>query len=242
MSATVGSVGFGFLAGLLSTLSPCVLPLLPLVLGSAASAHRFGVPALTAGVVTSFVGVGMFLASAGFALGLDADLFRTASAAILALLGCVLLSSFLQDRFAIIAGGLSNRGNVLLNRLSPNGPRGQFMVGLLLGTVWSPCVGPTLGAASLLAARGTNLGGVAAVMTAFAIGAALPLLLVGSLSGQAMRRWRGRLLGAGKAGKLVLGGSTLMIGLLILTGFDRPLETFLVNASPTWLTQLTSRF
>lgn len=242
MSAILGSVSFGFLAGLLSTLSPCVLPLLPLVLGPATSGHRLGLVALAAGVVASFVGIGMFVASVGFALGLDTDLFHTTSAAVLSMLGVVLLSSTLQDRFAIFAGGVSNRGNELLQRLSPNGPRGQFLVGLLLGAVWSPCVGPTLGAASLLAARGADLGSVAAVMTAFAIGAALPLLLIGSLSSQAMRRWRGRLLGAGKAGKAVLGGGTLAVGLLILTGFDRPLETVLVNASPIWLTQLTSRF
>jgi len=58
----VGSIAFGFIAGMLSTLSPCVLPLLPLVIGPAISSHRFGLPALAAGLVVSFVGIGLFVA------------------------------------------------------------------------------------------------------------------------------------------------------------------------------------
>src|SRR5258708_1652562 len=62
------------------------------------------------------------------------------------------------------------------------GLSGQFGVGLLLGTVWSPCVGPTLGAASVLAAQGKNLGAVALTMLIFGLGAGLPLMLFGSMS------------------------------------------------------------
>ena len=242
MTLSLGSIGFGFLAGMLSTLSPCVLPLLPLVLGPASSAHRFGLPALAAGVVASFVGVGMFVATIGYSIGLDGDVFRTASAVMLAILGVVLLSSSLQNRLAFATGGVSNWGNTLLAKLSPSGLRGQFLLGLLLGAVWSPCVGPTLGAASVLAAQGSDLGSVAAVMAAFGIGTAIPLLLVGTLSREAMKKWRGRLMDAGKGGKLVLGGSALAVAVLILSGLDRPLETILVNASPDWLITLTSRF
>lgn len=242
MALSGGSVGFGFLAGVLSTLSPCVLPLLPLVLGPATAAHRLGLPALVAGVVLSFVGVGMFVATIGYSIGLDGDVFRTASALMLALLGVVLLSSGLQNRFALATGGVSNWGSAVMARLSPEGLHGQFLLGLLLGAVWSPCVGPTLGAASVLAAQGSDLGGVAAVMTAFGIGTAVPLLLVGSLSREAMRRWRGRLMDAGKTGKMVLGASALAVAVLILSGLDRPLETMLVNASPAWLIDLTARY
>ena len=66
MEIGLGSLGLGLLAGVLSTLSPCVLPLLPLVLGGAAAAHRYGRLALAAGLVVSFVGVGMFVATIGF--------------------------------------------------------------------------------------------------------------------------------------------------------------------------------
>lgn len=242
MTVGIGSLGFGFAAGVLSTLSPCVLPLLPLVLTGAASAHRFGMAALTAGLALSFVGVGLFVATVGFSIGLTGDLFRSISAVLLAILGAVLLSGALQTWFARSTSALANAGSQALSRLSPSGLTGQFLVGIMLGAVWSPCVGPTLGAASVLAAQGKNLASVAAVMVAFAVGTALPLLVVGTLSRITLRRWQGSLMGAGKAGKQLLGATVLAVALLILTGADHSLEAGLVSASPAWLTDLTTRF
>jgi len=242
MSLPFASIGFGFVAGMLSTLSPCVLPLLPLVLGPAMAVHRLGVAALAAGLVTSFVGVGLFVATIGFSAGLDGDVFRSASAVLLGIMGVVLLSGALQQRFAVATAGVSDAGNRLIQRLTPAGLGGQFVLGLLLGAVWSPCVGPTLGAASVLAAQGRDLASVASVMVAFGLGTAVPLLVVGSLSRQALMRWRGRMMSAGKTGKLILGGGALAVAALILTGADHALEGALVAASPAWLTDLTTRF
>jgi cytochrome c biogenesis protein CcdA len=112
----------------------------------------------------------------------------------------------------------------------------------LLGAVWSPCVGPTLGAASVLAAQGKDLGAVATTMIAFGIGAAAPLIVLGMASREALMHWRDRLLKAGKGGKYALGAILLAVGVLIVSGLDRTLETVLVDASPAWLTQLTTRF
>ena len=238
----LGSVGFAFLAGALSTLSPCVLPLLPLVLGAAAAAHRFGMAALAAGLGLSFVAVGLFVATIGFSIGLDGDLFRSVSAVLLELIGVVLLSSTLQRRFAIATAGLADAGNHLLGRLAPSGLAGQFVIGAVLGAVWSPCVGPTLGAASVLAAQGKDLLAVAAVMAAFGAGAALPLLAVGLLSRAALQRWRGRMMSAGAGGKYLLGGGAVVVAALIITGTDHVLETALVDAAPAWLSDLTTKY
>ena len=237
-----GGIGFGFLAGVLSTLSPCVLPLLPLVLGAAAAAHRLGMLALTAGLVISFVAVGLFVATIGFAIGLDGEVFRIASAVMLAVVGVVLLIGALLARFAVATGGIGDAGSRLLARIAPSGLGGQFIVGLVLGAIWSPCVGPTLGAASTLAAQGKDIASVAVVMAAFGLGAALPLVVVGSLSREAMKRWRGRMMSAGSGGKYVLGGGALAVAALILTGWDHALEAALVAASPGWLVDLTTRF
>ena len=239
---TGGSVLFGFLAGIFSTLSPCVLPLLPLILGAAVAAHRFGMLALAAGMVLSFVSVGLFVATAGFSAGLTGDAFRWISAALLGVMGLVLLSTSLQQRFILAASGLGNAGHQWMARITPSGLTGQFLIGLILGAIWSPCVGPTLGAASLLASRGENLGSVAAVMLAFGVGAALPLVVVGSLSRGAMTRWRGHLLGVGSSGKYVLGAGALVISVLIMTGLDHAVESALARLSPAWLTDLTTRF
>jgi cytochrome c biogenesis protein CcdA len=238
----LGSVGFGFLAGVFSILSPCVLPILPLVLGAAVAVHRAAVALLALGMAIAFVAVGLFVATIGFAIGIDGDLLRWVSALMLGAFGLVLLLPALQTLFARAAAPASGAGNRMLARLTPSGPGGQFVLGLILGAVWSPCVGPTLGAASLLAAQGKDLGSVAAVMLAFGIGAAVPLLVLGTLSRAAMLRWRGRMLQVGRGGKLMVGLVSVAVAALILSGLDRRLEVALVDASPDWLTALTTRF
>src|SRR5487761_2208442 len=101
MGVGLGSVGVGLLAGVFSTLSPCVLPILPLVLAGAGAAHRFGPVALAAGLSLSFTAVGLFVATIGFSLGLDVEVFRIASAVLLAGLGVLLLSGAAQQRLAV---------------------------------------------------------------------------------------------------------------------------------------------
>jgi cytochrome c-type biogenesis protein len=92
-----------FLAGVLSVLSPCVLPLLPIVLGTAASENKLGPIALAAGLAISFVAIGLFVATIGFAAGVDTGVFRAISAAILIAVGLVLLVPKLQAQFALAA-------------------------------------------------------------------------------------------------------------------------------------------
>jgi len=239
---SLATLGLALLAGLLSVLSPCVLPILPLVLGTAASAHRLGPLALAVGLALSFTVIGLFVATIGFAAGLDSGVFRTISAVLLVGVGLVLLVPKLQEQFALAAAPVSNWAGSYTDNFTPGGLAGQFGLGLLLGAVWSPCVGPTLGAASVLAAKGEDLGQVALTMLAFGIGAALPLMLLGFLSREAMMRWRGRMMETGKVGKTLLGLLLVAIGLLVATNFDKRLETVLVDASPAWLTNLTTRF
>ncbi len=230
------------LAGILSILSPCVLPLVPLVLGAAASQHRYGPVALAAGLALSFTIIGLFVATVGFAIGLDGDLFRRLAAAIMVALGLVLVVPAAQVRLAAAAGPVSNWTEQRFGGFATNGLSGQFGVGALLGAVWSPCVGPTLGAASILAAQRTDLGSVALTMLVFGLGAALPLLLLGLASREMMARWRDRLMSGGKAMKAVFGVFFIVVGLAIMTGWDKRVEAALVEASPAWLTNLTTRF
>jgi cytochrome c-type biogenesis protein len=237
-----GAYGFGLLAGLLSTLSPCVLPILPILLGSGSTAHPKAPLALAGGLALSYAIIGTAIASVGSSLGVDAASLRVVGAVILGLLGLVLLSSALQQRFASAAAGLGNAGNALIERLDLAGLRGQLVIGLVLGVVWSPCVGPTLGAAIVVASQGTQLLQVALLMGVFGLGAALPVVALAWASRAATTRVRGSLLRAGKTGKVVMGAVLLAVAVLIVTGADKPLESWLVEASPAWLTSLTTRF
>jgi cytochrome c biogenesis protein CcdA len=237
----VATFGLAFLAGILSVLSPCVLPLLPLVLGAAASEHRLGPAALAGGLALSFVVIGLFVATVGFSIGLDEGVFRTGAAIMLVLVGVVLIVPAAQHRLAAAAGPVSDWTERRFGGFSTSGLWGQFGVGLLLGAVWSPCVGPTLGAASLLASQGRDLGVVALTMLLFGLGAALPLLLLGTLSREVLMRWRDRMMRLGRGLKVALGLLLVVTGVMIASGADKRLEAVLVDASPGWLTALTTR-
>jgi cytochrome c biogenesis protein CcdA len=239
---SIVSIALAFLAGLLSCLSPCVLPLLPIVFGAAIAQHRFGPAALAAGVAISFFAIGLFVAAIGYGLGLDSHLFRSTGAILMILVGGVLLLPALQLRLSAIGTPFSNWIDQRFRGSSTRGLRSQFGLGLLLGAVWVPCVGPTLGAASVLAAEGKALPEVGLTMLAFGFGAALPLVLLGHLSREVLMRWRARLGATGKGARTALGFVLVALGCLTLGGWDKRLETALVNASPRWLTELTTRF
>jgi cytochrome c-type biogenesis protein len=238
----VGAVALAFVAGVLTVLSPCVLPILPIVFGAAASERKYGPAALAAGLALSFVVLGIVVSTIGYSIGLNAELFRQAAAALMVIFGAVLMFPALQARFALASGPIANWTDRHLGTDRGSGYEGQFWAGVLLGAAWSPCVGPTLGAASLLAAQARDLPQVALSMFVFGLGAALPLLIVGFLSRQAMQRWGKQILSIGQAAKAGFGLLLVIFGILIVVGLDKRLETVLVDASPQWLTDLTTRF
>ena len=236
------ALALAFTAGLLSILSPCVLPLVPIVLGAAVAAHAWGALALAAGLAVSFTVLGLLLALVGFGLGIDAGMLRIAAAVIMIVLGAVLLVPVWQARLAAAGGPLSSWADRRFGGVASSGLPGQFGIGLLLGAVWSPCVGPTLGAASLLASQGRDLPQVALTMAVFGIGAAVPLIVLGLLSRTTLMRVRAGLMSAGKLGKGLLGAAFILIGVAIVSGADKRIEAALVDASPQWLTDLTTSF
>src|SRR5688572_1959412 len=132
----LGSATFAFLAGGLSTLSPCVLPLLPIILATAVSEHRLGPVALAAGLASSFVAVGLFVATVGFSIGIDAGAFRIFAALLLIGIGIVLLVPQLQVQFATAAAPISGWAENSFGGFNTGGLQGQFALGLLLGAVW----------------------------------------------------------------------------------------------------------
>lgn len=242
MEFGAGTYALGLVAGVLSLLSPCVLPIVPLLIVTAVSVHRYGAAALSAGLILSFTAVGLFVATIGFAIGLDTASFRGLAAALLIAFGLLLLSSAARSRFSAALSPVSAVGEHLLVRLHLTGLPGQFLVGALLGIIWTPCVGPTLGAASILAAQGKNLPQVAGVMLMFGIGAGFPVAFLGNVSRQALNGMRSRILSAGTIGTHALGILLLVLGASILTGTDKKPEAVLVQHTPGWLTDLTVRY
>ena len=241
---SIGSYALAVLAGLLSALSPCVLPLLPIVMSGAAAAHRFGPLALVGGFAISFVVIGMFVGEVGFGIGLDQETIRVLAASLMILFGIVLLSAFLQERLVFVEGRFQSVSDRFLRWAAPSGLRGQFLVGALLGGVWSPCIGPTLGAAITLAGerQAQTMAQVALVMLLFCVGLGIPLIAIGMVSHQAILRWRQQIEIAEHVAKSAFGAIMVVIGGAILLGADRGFEAFLIRLSPDWWTKISTLY
>ncbi len=229
-----------FAAGALTILSPCVLPLVPIVLGSAAQRHRFGPLALAIGLVVSFTAVGFAVAVLGASAGFSGDIVRSFGAIVLILAGLALVVPGIQDAIARAATPLADWASRRQAGLDRFGLAGQAAIGALLGLVWSPCVGPTLGAATVLAAQGKDLGQVALTMLAFGLGIATVLLALATVTRTILARWRGKLMSTGSTGKRALGAVLVAVGLFIITGADRHVESIIVAASPEWVIDATT--
>ena len=222
-----------FAAGMLTILSPCVLPLAPVVVASARAHDPRGPIALALGLAATFGVVGGLLASFGVEFG-DWDWARTASAAIMIAIGAVLLTPALGDAIERRLGFAGRAADVLSERLPNAGLAGQAAAGVVLAFAWAPCAGPILGAALLLAAKGGSVAAAIATMSAYALGAAGALIAVGYALGRVASKARFAWAGAG--GRLALGAAFILIGAAVLTGLDHHIEAVLVAAMPDWLT------
>jgi cytochrome c biogenesis protein CcdA len=237
----VAALAFAYLAGLLTTLNPCVLPMLPLVAAGAASADRRGPLAFAAGMVLAFTALGLLVATVGLAIGLTPETLRVVAGALLAAAGLVLLVPRLQERVAFATAGLATAANGAAGRAERFGPLGgPFVVGTLAGALWSPCSGPSLGAALALAGSASGLAEAAARLAVFGAGAATMLLVFAYGARAALAR--GSLAATAGALKPAAGVLFLAVGLAVLTGFDRRVEAALLDLSPDWLVTLTTRF
>jgi cytochrome c-type biogenesis protein len=230
-----------YAAGALSTLSPCVLPLLPIILFGALEQHVWAPIALATGLSASFAGVGIFLATLGFNIGLDPAAVRLGGAALMLIIGIVLLAPALQSRFARVAAPVAMGGQALVDRLRLSGISGYFALGILLGAIWSPCSGPTLGAAIGLAAQSETAGRAAIIMVAFSLGAATPILALAYGSRQAIFARCDLAARVSRIAKSLMGVALVSVGALVLTGFDKVVEASLTSAMPDWLVAATTR-
>lgn len=231
-----------FVAGLVTILNPCVLPLVPILVASSLGKHRFGPVALAAGLATSFTTFGFVIIAFGFQLGIAEQTVRTVAGWLLLAAGIMLIVPQLQAKLTAVAAPLTNRASSSMGKVSGEGLRGQFMIGLLLGLVWAPCVGPTLGAAIAAASQGEDLGQAFLIFLVFALGVGLSITAFAEISRRAIG-WNGkRLQSLARYAKPALGIVLLLVGTMVLTGVDKAIETWMVEAMPDWLLRFTTRF
>lgn len=233
---------FGYLAGLLTLINPCVLPVLPIVLATALQATRWGPVALAAGMSLSFVTFGLGLAVFGRAIGLMPETVAQVGALFMVGFGAVLLVPRFSDRFALATAGVSARADAGIDRIDQSGIQGQFLGGLLLGAVWVPCVGPTLGGASALASQGESLLWAGAIMASFALGISTIILALGYGAQNAIRRRRDLLRRIADKARPAMGIIFVLTGLALFLELHKYAEIWLIQTLPFWLQDLSVRF
>jgi cytochrome c biogenesis protein CcdA len=235
-------LGLAWVAGSLTTLNPCVFPLLPLVLGGAVQANRLAPVAMGAGMVGAFALLGLLVGVAGDALGLDPDHVRLAGAVLLIAFGLVMLVPALNERFTNLISPVASQANLASARFDSGSLTGAFAIGGLLGMVWSPCSGPMLASAlTLVATEGGALRGTL-VLGVFGLGAASVLVAAAYASRAGFGRVRGWVLTHMDRVKRGFGILVLLLGTAILLGGDKWLEAQLIRVMPQGWIDLTTRF
>lgn len=230
---------WAYVAGGLTLINPCVLPLLPVIIAAAFQASRFGPVVLALGLVASFTVVGVGVTGFGHLIGIDETLINRVAAVLIMAFGLVLLIPRAQVFLAVLASPLANSANARIDSGGGSGLPSQFLVGALLGGVWSPCVGPTLGGAIGLAASGESLGQAALVMLAFGTGVATVLMALAYGSRELLYARRERLAAIMPFAKPIMGVTLFTVGLAIFFHWDRAIETWLLDVMPVWLQDLS---
>ena len=237
---SLGHVGLSLAAGSLTTLSPCVFPILPLVLGGAVQGKRLAPLAMGSGMAISFALIGLLIGALGPALGIDSDNVRIFGALLLIVFGLVMLIPLLNRRFAEWMLPIASSANAVSTHLDGGSLGGAFLLGGVLGLVWSPCTGPLLASALTLVASEGGASRGALMLGLFGIGAALPLVAVAYASRSGFARARGWVLARIDSIRKVFGVVILLTGVAILTGGDKWIEARVLDLLPDgWISATT---
>jgi len=233
---------FGYLAGLLTLINPCVLPVLPIVLATALQVSRWGPVALAAGMSLAFVLLGVTVAAFGRLVGIDEQMVAQAGAILMIGFGIVLLVPQLSGAFASATGGIAAQADAGLDTVDRSGLRGQFLGGMLLGAVWSPCVGPTLGGAIALASTGEALWWATAIMISFAAGVSTIIVLLGYGARSVLVNRQAAMRRIAQSSRPIMGVVFVVVGLGIYFKVHHRLEIWALEVLPFWIQDLSVRF
>ena len=211
-------IGLAFLEGLALIVSPCILPVLPLVLSASVEGGRRRPYGIIIGFVLSFSLFVMLSRKIVLALGIDLDIIKYGSLGLLFLFGLVLLSSKLSEKFSAMTNSAANFGNQIASS-SKDGLLSGIVIGSLIGLVWTPCAGPLLAAVLVQVIRQqTDIEGALLILS-FSIGAGVPMLII-ALTGRKIMNKLGFFTHHAEAIRKIFGVLILLSVVYIASGAD----------------------
>src|SRR3990172_7171191 len=229
-------IAFSFLAGIVTILSPCILPLLPIILSSTIGEGKKRPFGVVIGFVASFTFFTLFLSSIVRATGVSPNLLRGVSILVLFLFGLTLIIPKFQlviEQLFVKFARFAPKGN------SQNGFVAGFVIGLSLGLLWTPCVGPILASVITLALAGNVTSDAFVITLAYAIGTAIPMFLVMQGGRTALQKVPWLLRNTPKIQK-AFGILMILTAIGIFFNVDRKFQTFILDKFPNYGVGLTT--
>jgi cytochrome c biogenesis protein CcdA len=196
---------------------------------------------MASGMIGAFVGAGMLLAQTGTVLGIERTTVTQLAAVIFVLTGAVLVIPKLHSSFNRIMLPVSELSSRLGAKAESLGAFGYVLAGALLGLIWAPCSGPTLGVAFTLAAKDESLMRAATLMSLFGLGSSIPILGVAYGAKNIFISKRRVLIKRGVGAKNLLGSMMILLGVLALTGTDKIVEEVILAHLPEWWLDLSTK-
>lgn len=224
---------FAILAGILTLGAPCILPLLPILLGASVGQKSTTRPlCITLGFIISFSFAGLFLSTLVTQLHIAADLLHNIAAVLLALFGILLIWTKPFELLTTkLSGALSKATRTAES--AGTGNFGGFILGILIGVLWTPCAGPVLGSILTLIATQADTARASILIIAYAIGAAIPMLLI-AYGGQLITSKVRVFTHYTKYIQQLFGILIVLLAIAIYYNYDTKVQTYIVNALPGW--------
>src|ERR1700722_15964548 len=169
--------------------SPCILPILPIMLASSLDGGKARPLGIIAGFITMFTIFTLLSRQILNSLNADPEIVRDVALGLLVLFGLIMLSKTLSDKLLGVTQGLANFGQNLASRFDQKQGFGSGVsIGALIGLIWAPCAGPILAAAVVQIIQAKSGLETALTVVMFALGAGIPMLLIALLGRKIMNR------------------------------------------------------
>lgn len=237
------SVGFTYVAGVLTALSPCVLPLLPIVVGGAMQQHRAAPLLMGLGMTAAFATGGLLIGALGPALGVDPVWMHRIAAWSLILFGLALLFDPLTRLVSRLAQPIALTADLMAEEIGQKrSPLVAFFFGGLLGLAWSPCAGPMLVSSVALVASGQDALLGAFLLGLFGLGAATPMVMAAYASRAGFRRVRMWAMGNNRRLRIDFGILAILSGVILASGLDKMIAAQVMAILPDGWLELITRF
>jgi len=231
-------IPIAFISGVLTVFSPCVLPILPIILASGIDGNTKRIKGMITGLVVSFTIASLLLATLVRVLGIPADTVRLFAVGLLIVFGLSLVLPKLWER---AQAWIEKYWRFQPSQNKNSGFGGGFITGVSLGVVWTPCIGPVVAAVATLAAVSSFSLSAVFIALAYALGTGVPLYFIAK-GGSRMSQKLSFVKKENQKIRQIFGLIILATALFIWSGTDRALQAWTLNNLPESWTQITTTF